>query len=116
MIKTMFRNLIEKNGRGHVNSWVRVTHKIHEDQSLRTTKIPQYYSCTVTTHFEKLCTLKFFLKCVKFGTKSTHFEKKVRYVGPKFNALKKQISKCVDFVPNLTHLKKFQSALIWSQI
>ena len=28
----------------------------------------------VTTHFEKLRTLKKNSKCVKFGTKSTHFE------------------------------------------
>ena len=37
-------------------------------------------------------------KCVKFGTKSTHFEKK--------------FSKCVKFGTNLTHFEKFfQSAL-----
>ena len=33
-------------------------------------------SSYVTTHFEKLRTLKFFSKCVKFGNKSMHFEKK----------------------------------------
>ena len=30
----------------------------------------------VATHLKKLRTSKFFSKCVKFGTKSTHFEKK----------------------------------------
>ena len=32
--------------------------------------------CNVTRHFEKLRTLKKMSMCVKFGTKSTHFEKK----------------------------------------
>ena len=32
--------------------------------------------CYVTTHFEKLRTLKKNSKKIKFGTKSTHFEKK----------------------------------------